>query len=86
MESHRQLAPWVNATGTLDGKPAGIAIMALKTPFGALSSWFLVANPKIPFWYLNPAILQPKPIKLKADTSFTHRYRVIPDDGTWSPE
>lgn len=48
MEIHRQIASWVNATGTLDGKPAGIAIIALETPFGEQSSWFLVAILKIP--------------------------------------
>ncbi len=48
-------------------------------------SWFIVARPDLPFWYLNPAIVQPKPIDLKKGESLTHRYRILVHDGSLDP-
>ena len=65
MDIHRQHARWVDARGTLAGKPAGIAILDHPDNPGHPMSWFIVAQPDLPFWYINPAIVQPKPIELK---------------------
>ena len=86
MDGHRQHARWSDARGTLDRKPAGITMLDHPGNPGHPMSWYLVQTPKQPFWYLNPAIVQPKPIRLKKGESITHRYRVLPHDGTIAPE
>jgi hypothetical protein len=77
MAMHRQHARWADATGTLAGKPVGLAIFDHPSNPGHPVSWFIVATPKQPFWHLNPALLQPKPLRLAKGKSFTHRYRVL---------
>lgn len=85
MEIHRQHAAWVNAQGSLGGKPAGIAILDHPQNPGHPSSWFIVSDPKLPFWYLNPALVQPKPITMKKGESATYRYRILVHDGSLKP-
>jgi len=80
-------APWTwhkggNRSVELAGKAAGIAIFDHPGNPGYPTSWFVVATEKQPFWYLNPALLQPKPIRLKKGESFTHHYRVLVHDGS----
>ncbi|HEX5789948.1 MAG TPA: DUF6807 family protein [Luteolibacter sp.] len=83
MDIHRQTATWVNAVGTMQGKAAGVAIIA-QSPSPV--SWFIVQTPQQPFWYMNPALLQPKPIELEAGASLTHKYRIVTHDGSYAPE
>ena len=85
MAIHRQHARWVDARGSLAGKPAGIAILDHPENPGHPMSWYIVANPKLPFWYINPAIVQPKPIELPKGKSLTHRYRLLIHDGALKP-
>jgi len=85
VDIHRQHARWVNATGTLAGKPAGIAVLDHPKNPGHPMSWYIVATPKLPFWYINPAIVQPKPIDLKKGASLSHRYRILIHDGSLKP-
>jgi hypothetical protein len=82
MDIHRKHARWADARGTLADKAAGIAIFDHPGNPGHPTSWFLVATEEQPFWYLNPALLQPKPLRLKKGESFTHRYRVLVHDGS----
>ena len=84
MDIHRKHSSWVDATGTLAGKPAGIAIFDHSKNPGHPTSWFLVKNQLKhgPFWYVNPALVQPKPIDLKKGESLTYRYRVLVHDGS----
>jgi hypothetical protein len=77
MAMHRRHARWADATGTMAGKPAGLVIIDHPSNPGHPTSWFIVATPKQPFWYLNPALLQPKPLRLAKGKSFIHRYRVL---------
>jgi hypothetical protein len=79
---HRQHAAWVNARGTLDGKAAGIALLSHPDNPGHPMSWYILAQPKLPFWYANPSPVQPKPIALKRGQSLAHRYRIVPHDGS----
>ena len=78
MALHRQHASWVDVTGTLGGKPAGLTVISHPRNPGAPVSWFLVATPNAqgPFWFVNPTLVQPKPIRLKKGESFTHSYQV----------
>lgn len=86
MVGHRRHARWSNARGTLDDKPAGILLLDHPANPGHPTSWYLVQTPELPFWYLNPALVQPKPVKLAKGDSITCRYRVLPHDGTLVPD
>lgn len=86
MDIHRQRAQWVNATGRLRGKSVGIAMTASIGESDLGSSWYVTSKEKLPFWYINPAILQAKAISLVEGDSFTHKYQVVVHDGSWSPE
>jgi hypothetical protein len=83
MAMHRQHASWVDATGSLAGKPAGITVCNHPSNPGHPSSWFLATDttPQGPFWFVNPALLQPKPIKMKQGESFLHRYQATVHGG-----
>lgn len=83
---HRQCASWVNVAGTLGGKPAGLWIADHPDNPRHPQSWYVTDNPKLPFWYANPALLQTGPLKLKSGESLTHVYQIVVHDGTWSAE
>jgi len=86
MALHRQHARWLNASGQLAGTTAGLAIFDHPQNPGHPTSWYLFAigRPQDhPFWYMNPALLQPKPINLKKGQSFLHRYRLVIHNGSW---
>lgn len=89
MACHRQRARWVNADGTLAGKPAGITLIDHPLNPEYPSSWYTAASPLGPgrgtFWYLSPALLQPKPLVLKKGESFTHIYQATVHDGHRKP-
>lgn len=87
MAVHRQNARWIDATGTLGDQPAGLILCDHPGNPGHPSSWYVAADntPHGPFWFVNPALLQPKPRILKAGTSFTHRYQATVHDGGWQP-
>ena len=86
MDIHRQHAAWVDARGTIGGKPAGITIVSHPENPGHPASWFIVNTPKLPFWYANPSLVQPKPISLKKGQSLKHRYRIVTHNGSLKPE
>lgn len=86
MAIHRQRSRWVSAVGKIEGKPAGIAILAPTPDSEQDRSWYIYAEKKHPFWYINPAIVQPKPISLEKGASLIHEYCVIAHDGSWSPK
>jgi hypothetical protein len=83
MALHRQHARWVELTGSLGGKPAGLTVLSHPLNPGHPASWYLVAtpNPQGPFWFVNPTLVQPKPIHLKKGESFTHSYQISVNDG-----
>lgn len=86
MALHRQRARWVDAAGTLGGQAAGITVIDHPRNPGHPSSWYIFANPKEPFWYVNPALVQSKPIQLKQGESFTHLYLATIHDGKRTAE
>jgi len=83
MDIHRQHASWVNITGALHGKPAGLVILDHPANPRHPASWYITNNSKLPFWFANPALLQPKAKSLKKGESFQHAYRLILHDGSW---
>jgi hypothetical protein len=85
MELHRQRARWVDVAGTLGAQSAGLTVINHPGNPGHPSSWYLWATPKEPFWYINPALVQPKPIQLKQGESFTHVYLATIHDGKRTP-
>lgn len=84
--AHRSHARWVNATGELGGAPAGLLILDHPANPRHPASWYLTQVPKLPFWFANPALLQPAALKLAKGESIHHRYRVIVHDGTWTTD
>lgn len=80
MDLHRKHARWVGIGGTLDGKPAGLAVIDHPQNPGHPASWFLANTPEQPFWFLNSAIVQPKPVTLQKGQTLTHAYRVFTAD------
>ncbi|HSP43752.1 MAG TPA: DUF6807 family protein [Luteolibacter sp.] len=83
MDIHRKHARWLNVIGTLQGKPAGLTILDHPANPRHPTSWYLFHNSKLPFWFANPALLQPKALPMKQGESFRHAYRIILHDGTW---
>ncbi len=83
MDIHRQHARWLSITGTLQGKPVGLIVIDHPANPRPPASWYLVHNAKLPFWFANPALLQPKALPMKQGESFRHAYRIILHDGTW---
>lgn len=81
--THRQRARWINLTGLLNGKPAGLTVIDHPSNPGHPASWYVVPGPLEPFWYVSPALVQPKPITLQKGDSFTHTYQVTVHDGGW---
>lgn len=81
IDIHRQHASWVDATGNLHGKPAGILTLDHPQNPGHPANWYLVNTADLPFWFANPALIQPKPITLTIGESFRHAYRLILHDG-----
>ncbi len=83
MDIHRHHARWLNITGTLQGKPAGLTILDHSGNPRHPASWYLCHNAKLPFWFANPAMLQHKALPVKKGESIRHAYRIILHDGSW---
>lgn len=83
---HRQRASWLSVTGLLEQRKAGLLFIPHAQNPRQPSSWYVKDLEKIPFWYVNPAILLEKPLKLAKGESIQHRYLLIVNDGDWSPE
>jgi hypothetical protein len=83
MQIHRHHARWLNITGTLQGKPAGLTILDHPGNPRQPASWYLCHNAKLPFWFANPAMLQHKALPMKKGESIRHAYRIILHDGGW---
>jgi len=83
MDIHGQAARWVNATGTLHDKPAGLLLINHPKNPRHPTTWYITNQPKHPFWFANPAFLFPEPITLAKGASLRHSYRIILHDGSW---
>lgn len=83
---HRQRARWLTAQGSLLGKPAGLLFLSHPHDKQKQTSWYVFNQAKLPFWFANPALLQPGPIQLAKGQSLRHSYRVIVRDGWTKPE
>jgi hypothetical protein len=66
--------------GTINGQDYGIAMVAAGT-------WYMICNPNPPnFVYFNDAVLYKNPKELKADDSFSLRYRIYVHKGRWNAD
>lgn len=83
MDIHGKRARWVDATGMLEGSPAGVVILEHPGNAFEASAWYLFDNSKYPFWFANPAPLFAKAVSLKKGESMKQRYRIIVHDGSW---
>jgi len=87
MEIHRQHAAWLNVNGKLEEREAGLLFVNHPENPRHPTSWYVFhQGKKHTFWYVNPALLQDKPMELAKGESFTHRYRVQLHDGSWTTE
>ena len=84
--AHRKNARWMSISGAIDDRPVGLLMLDHPDNPRRPPSWYVIAQPKLPFWYANPALLQNEPMKLKKGESFTHIYPLILHDGNWNAE
>ncbi len=61
---------------TLKGEKAGISILPHPRFTTGSSSWYLISDPKIPFYYFSPAILFNSKIMLKVGETLKLKYRI----------
>ena len=87
MQAHRQRARWLDASGTVDDKPAGVTIFDHPANPGHPATWYVALNPLKhgPFTYMNPALLHDHPIELGPGKSLTLRYRILVHTGAADP-
>jgi len=81
MAIHGQPARWVNAVGSLHGKPAGVFIIDHPGNPRHPSAWYITNQPKHPFWFANPALLLPEALSTRKGDSFQHSYHLVVHDG-----
>jgi type 1 glutamine amidotransferase len=69
--------PWVYMSfKTLTGKDAGIIIIKDPKYTTEVTSWYIINNPAIPFYYYSPAVIYDGKITLKKGEKLQLRYRV----------
>jgi len=73
-------------SGTVDGKPYGIAMLVHPDNPRAPGDWFSVDRPKVPFHYLNAAFPMRGVQALQPGGTLTLRYRVHVHAGRWDAE
>lgn len=60
----------------LSGEKAGICIMQNMKHTPSTTSWYIIKDQKIPFYYFSPAVLYDGKIRLKKGETFKLKYRV----------
>ncbi|MBT7171819.1 MAG: hypothetical protein HN909_08635, partial [Phycisphaerales bacterium] len=73
-------------SGTLDGKPCGMAMLDHPTNPRYPSPWYVVLKPEKSFSYFNAAILCHEPMTIKKGQTVTLRYRVAVHNGQWTAD
>jgi hypothetical protein len=73
----------VDFSGTLGGREVGVAFFDDPHNINAPSPWYVITNPKVPFGYVNAAVILYGPYTLPAGKSMTLRYRVVIHAGRW---
>jgi hypothetical protein len=75
---HGRPARFVTASGLADGRAFALTFFEHRENPGYPTSWYTVAAPQKtgPFWYLSPAVIYHKPLKLAAGDVLVRRYRV----------
>lgn len=79
MNAHRSRARWLDTSGTIHGKPAGVTFFDHPANPGHPTRWYVALSPLKdgPFTYMNPALLHDAPITLRGGESLTLRYRIL---------
>lgn len=70
-------------SGEIDGGEVGVAIFDYPSNVRFPTRWYPIADPSVPFWYLNASWLQLEPYTLAAHQKLTLRYRVAIHPGRW---
>jgi hypothetical protein len=88
MQTHREPARWLDATGTVDGESAGLAIFDHPKNPRHPTPWFVVRDrtPLGPFWYTNPALLCWEPYGMKSGETLELNYRILVHEGKMDVE
>jgi type 1 glutamine amidotransferase len=74
---NRKKQNWLHmGFNTLNGESAGLCILQNPEFTTPSSSWYLINNPDIPFYYFSPAVLYDGKIILKKDDVLRLKYRV----------
>ena len=73
----RRKSPWIYmGFNTLTGKKAGMLIINQPGFTLKSSSWYVINDPQVPFYYYSPAVIFEKNILLKKGESLRLKYRV----------
>ena len=81
---YRGKAPGMDYTGLFAGREAGIAVLDAAGNLNSPSPWYAISDSSM--HYFSPAVIEDGPHTLKADQSFTLRYRVVIHANHFSPE
>jgi hypothetical protein len=87
MDVHRRRATWLDTSGIVAGKPAGVTFFDHPANPRHPTTWYVALSQlKVgPFTYMNPALLHDEPIKLGAGESLALRYRILVHPGAANP-
>jgi hypothetical protein len=83
-QKYRGKATALDYYGRIDGRPVGVAICDHPENLNHPTPWYVIRAQ--PMSYFSPAVLCFGPHTLKANQSFTLRYRVIVHRGQWGAE
>ena len=73
----RRKSPWIYmGFNTLTGKKAGMLIITQPEYTPKSSTWYIINDPQVPFYYYSPAIIFDKNILLKKGESLRLKYRI----------
>lgn len=72
--------------GRIDNGEAGMAMFDHPSNPRHPTRWYVITEPKIPFWYMNAAMLQSEPYHLAAGKKMVLRYRIWIHPQRWSAD
>jgi hypothetical protein len=81
-DRHRSRADGLEYSGTIDGRPAGIAVLSHPENVNSPSPWYVIKSR--PMTFFSPAVICYGPLTLEPNHEFTLRYRVIVHLGKWN--
>lgn len=83
-DRRRFRAAAVDFSGTTGGQEVGVAFFDDRQNINAPSPWYVITNPRVPFGYVNAAVILYGPYTLPAGKSMTLHYCIVIHPGRWN--